>query len=61
MFVERLDMLPENHRLVMTLRYGENMSLDEIAAALRMPKGSVSSRLSRARALLAEKLREEEL
>lgn len=55
-----LDMLPENQRVVVALRYGENMSLEEIAAVLRMPKGSVSSRLSRARRLLAEKLREEE-
>ncbi len=55
-----LDMLPENQRVVMMMRYGENMSLEEIAAALRMPKGSVSARLSRARKLLLEKLREEE-
>ncbi len=55
-----LDMLPENQRVVVALRYGEGMSLEEIAAALHMPKGSVSSRLSRARKLLAEKLREEE-
>lgn len=53
-------MLPENQRVVVALRYGEGMSLEEIAAALHMPKGSVSSRLSRARKLLAEKLREEE-
>lgn len=55
-----LDMLPENQRLVMMMRYGENMGLDEIAEVLRLPKGTVSARLSRARKLLSEKLREEE-
>lgn len=50
--------LPENYREVVALCELEEMSYDEAAAALDCPVGTVRSRLHRARALLAEKLRE---
>ena len=40
--------LPPNMRIVLQMRYGEDMQLHEIAKALRIPKGTVSSRLTRA-------------
>ncbi len=46
--------LPPHMRTVLQLRYGEEMRLDDIAAALRLPKGTVSSRLSRAQAMLRQ-------
>jgi RNA polymerase sigma-70 factor (ECF subfamily) len=50
--------LPENFREVVALCELEEMSYEEAAAALDCPVGTVRSRLHRARALLAEKLRE---
>ena len=37
--------LPENQRICMILYYYEDMSIDEIAAALNVPSGSIKSRL----------------
>ncbi len=60
---ERLDAamarLGEEHRVVLLLRAREEMSYDEIAAALGIPRGTVMSRLSRARAQLRALLQEE--
>ncbi len=39
--------LPEKYRLPLALRYGEDMPVEEIARALRLPRGTVSIRLSR--------------
>jgi RNA polymerase sigma-70 factor (ECF subfamily) len=50
--------LPENYREVVALCELEEMSYDEAAAALDCPVGTVRSRLHRARALLADKLRD---
>jgi RNA polymerase sigma-70 factor (ECF subfamily) len=47
--------LPEIQRLVVILRYGEDMTSDEIAEALDMPGSTVRSHLQRALALLREK------
>ncbi len=47
--------LPEVQRLVVILRYGEDMNSDEIGAALDMPSPTVRSHLQRALALLREK------
>jgi|SRR5882672_12742049 len=47
--------LPEIQRLVVILRYGEDMNSDEIAAALDIPSPTVRSHLQRALALLREK------
>ncbi|MGH9715687.1 MAG: RNA polymerase sigma factor [Candidatus Acidiferrales bacterium] len=51
--------LPENYREALVLCDLQEMSYDEAAAALACPVGTVRSRLHRARALLAEKFRDE--
>ena len=48
--------LPEKGRLVVILRFQEEMELAEIAETLEMPVGTVKSQLQRALALLREKL-----
>ncbi len=52
--------LPDRYRRVVTLYYFEDMKLREIARALRLPESTVSTRLRRARAMLARALAEEE-
>lgn len=49
--------LPAQYRAVVELRHYQDMSYDEIAAALRIPLSDVKSHLFRARKLLAEKIR----
>lgn len=49
-----LDSLPDKHRRVIVLRYYLDWSLEEIAEALRIPKGTVKSRLHRALKALQE-------
>lgn len=53
--------LPEDHRVVVTLFYYEDLPLTEIARILDVAQGTVKSRLSRARDRLKAILREEEL
>ena len=53
--------LPMPLRMVIQLRYGEDLSLKEIGQILRIPKGTVSSRLSRAQAMLRELIEKEGL
>jgi RNA polymerase sigma-70 factor (ECF subfamily) len=48
--------LPEKPRLVMVLRYQEDMMPDEIAAALDMPVRTVKSHLHRSLEMLREKI-----
>jgi RNA polymerase sigma-70 factor (ECF subfamily) len=50
--------LPERQRLVVVLHYWLDTSVEEIAAYLEIPVGTVVSRLSRARAALREELEE---
>lgn len=52
-----LERLPEEQRLVLTLRESDGLQYDEIAATLGIPIGTVMSRLSRARAALCALLR----
>jgi RNA polymerase sigma-70 factor (ECF subfamily) len=52
--------LPQNYREAVILCELEEMSYEEAAAALDCPVGTVRSRLHRARALLAEKLHDEQ-
>ena len=52
--------LPGKYREVVALYYFENMKLREIAELLRLPVHTVSTRLRRARALLADALAGEE-
>lgn len=49
--------LPEKPRMVMILRYQEDLSPVEIAEALDMPVRTVKSHLQRSLELLREKLR----
>ena len=60
-FQSRLDCalgeLPEKHRLVLMLSAIEGHSMEEVASLLRIPIGTVKSRLFFARKLLSEKLR----
>lgn len=47
--------LPEKQRMIMILRYGEDMEVDDIARAMQMPVRTVWSHLQRSIALLKEK------
>lgn len=47
-----LQALPENYRIVLTLYYLEEFSIEDIARILGNPAGTVKSRMSRGRALL---------
>jgi RNA polymerase sigma-70 factor, ECF subfamily len=51
-----LEELPEKLRLVLLLSAIEGYTTDEVAALLRVPAGTVKSRLFQARKVLAEKL-----
>lgn len=53
-----LETLSPEHRAVLVLRELEGMSYDEIAGALEIPRGTVESRLFRARATLRERFQE---
>ena len=53
-----LNTLSPEHRAVVVLRELEGFSYDEIATTLAIPRGTVESRLFRARALLREQLHE---
>lgn len=55
-----LEQLPEKSRVVLHLRHAEGLPIDEIARVLRLPRGTVSARLSRAHKALADLLRKEE-
>ena len=55
-----LEQLPENSRVVLHLRHAEGLPIDEIARVLRLPRGTVSARLSRAHKALADLLQKEE-
>jgi len=52
-----LDELPQHYREVIVLREIQEMSYDEIARALSIPRGTVESRVHRARLQLREHLR----
>jgi RNA polymerase sigma-70 factor (ECF subfamily) len=49
--------LPDDHREVILLREVQGLSYDEIARALGVPRGTVESRLHRARAGLRQRLK----
>ena len=51
--------LPEKYRIVINLFYYEDYTVQEIAKILKMSENNVKVRLSRGRAMLKEKLREE--
>jgi RNA polymerase sigma-70 factor (ECF subfamily) len=51
--------LPDHYRAVIELRHYQELSYDEIAAALRIAPGDVRTRLYRARRMIAGWLRED--
>ena len=51
--MEALATLPVTHRAVVVLHHLLDLPVDEVAAQLKVPAGTVKSRLSRARAALA--------
>lgn len=51
-----IDGLPEKYRLAVVLYYFEDMEISAAARVLRIPEGTVKSRLSKARTLLKEAL-----
>lgn len=53
-----LDSLSAEHRMVLVLRELQGMSYDEIAETLRIPRGTVESRIFRARNVLRERFQE---
>lgn len=52
----RIELLPDLYRTVFMLRAVEEMSVDEVAAALQLPEATVRTRYFRARSLLREGL-----
>jgi RNA polymerase sigma-70 factor (ECF subfamily) len=52
----RIDLLPDVYRSVFMLRAVEEMSVEEVAAALDVPQATVRTRFFRARGLLRESL-----
>ncbi len=57
-FYVALKDLPEKYRTVFVLRHFEEMNYQEIAAQLKIPHGTVDSRLYRARQMLLEALKD---
>lgn len=57
--VDAVRTLPPPRRLVVVLHYWLDLSIDEIGALLELPRGTVCSRLSRARADLRLALEDE--
>jgi RNA polymerase sigma-70 factor (ECF subfamily) len=57
-FREAFDTLPANQRIIFSLRAFENLSYAEIAQTLRIPPGTVMSRLNRARKKLRVQMAE---
>ncbi len=54
----QIEALPESYRLLLTLRYQNELSYDEIAEVLEMPLGTVKTGIFRARASLKKALRQ---
>lgn len=57
--IELIRAMPDTYRAVLEMRFVEERSTKEIAAALHLPESAVNTRIHRGRAILIEKLREE--
>lgn len=57
-FFKALAGLPDQYRAVFTLRHFEDMDYSQIASYLKIPPGTVDSRLHRARKMLIDQLKE---
>lgn len=55
-----IDGLPDKMRIVLLLHYKENMTVHEIAAALKIPSGTVKSRMHQAKSKIKERLMKNE-
>jgi RNA polymerase sigma-70 factor (ECF subfamily) len=55
-----LEGMPVKYRLVLSLRYLEHLSYEEISAALNLPMGTIKTHIHRARRLLAKRVRQAE-
>ncbi len=53
---EQIDELPESYKILVTLRYQQGLSYDEIASVLSLPLGTVKTGLFRAKAQLRQAL-----
>ena len=56
---QAVTLLPENLRLPIVLHYTEGYEVAEIARMMRLPSGTVKTRMRKARALLKAMLSEE--
>lgn len=56
---KNIKVLPENYRMIITLRFYEDLSYDEIAKLLDKPMGTVKTEIYRAKAILKESLKKE--
>lgn len=54
-----METLPEEHKEILNLRHFQDLAYDEIAEVLAIPRGTVMSRLFRARRALARRMTEE--
>lgn len=65
MLTERINkamvQLPQEYRTILVLRVNDELSYDEISKVLKIPKGTVMSRLARARQRLKEIFKEMEV
>ncbi|GIV24216.1 MAG: sigma-70 family RNA polymerase sigma factor [Bacteroidia bacterium] len=59
--VKYVEALPDHYRRPIELRFWHEMSIEEIAKALRLPVGTIKSQLSRAITLLRQRLSAEGL
>ena len=57
MLRELVEALPERYRNALILYYYEEKSVDEVAAMLGLPEGTIKTNLHRARAMLLERVR----
>lgn len=55
---EQIEALPESYRLLVTLRYQQELSYEEIASVVSLPLGTVKTGLFRAKARLRDALRQ---
>jgi RNA polymerase sigma-70 factor (ECF subfamily) len=53
-----IERMPEKYRLVLSLRYLQHLSYDEIASVLELPMGTVKTHIYRARQMLADRVRQ---
>lgn len=56
MIKEEVKLLPDKYQIPLVLFYVEEQSVEEIAKVMKIPKGTVKSRLHKARQLLKEQL-----